>query len=281
MIVNGTWLLAYLLRILIMYWSLKGIREHFHEKHFPIYSIELQFFLIPGLTSLCVNILLNLIMFRANESGGQEFLFDTYPVLRLFMPFMFALSLLSLVYGVKLFQDMILLNRERSSRVILENQITSMQLIPKEKGTQELFHYVAGFHETIGGLEYRFHSENIVVDALLNMKYHEIMVNMPDLRLETDDLLFPDTFAIQSYDTGIIVGNALDNAVRACKKLKAEKPEAEIYIKLSSFQKRNMFFLEVENSFNGILILEKSQEFPISDKEHGEWHGTVQYKIRG
>mgnify|MGYP002512451959 FL=1 len=212
-------------------------------------------------------------MFRANESGGQEFLFDTYPVLRLFMPFMFALSLLSLVYGVKLFQDMILLNRERSSRVILENQITSMQLIPKETGTQELFHYVAGFHETIGGLEYRFHSGNIVVDALLNMKYHEIMVNMPDLRLETDDLLFPDTFAIQSYDTSIIVGNALDNAVRACKKLKAEKPEAEVYIKLSSFQKRNMFFLEVENSFNGILILEKSQEFPISDKEHGEWHG--------
>ena len=69
------------------------------------------------------------------------------------------------------------------------------------------------------------------------------------------------------------MGNALDNAVRACKKLKEEKPEAEVYIKLSSFQKRNMFFLEVENSFNGTLILEKSWEFPVSDKEQGESHG--------
>ena len=194
------------------------------------------------------------------------------------------------------------MNRERSSRVVLENQIKSMQeyieeirrvqsgirgmkhdlkntlavimqLTPKERGTEELCHYLAGFNETMGSLEYRFHSGNTVVDALLNMKYHEVTLTIPDLRLETDGLLFPDTFAIQSYDLSIIVGNALDNAVRACKKLKEEKPEAKVYIKLSSFQKRKMFFLEVENSFNGKLILEKSQEFPVSDKEIGESHG--------
>ena len=302
LIVNGTWLLNYMIRILIMYKSLKSIREHFHEKHFPIHSVEVQFLLIPGLTSLCISILLNLIMFRTSERGGQEFLFDIYPVLRLFMPFMLALSLLSILYGVKLFQDMILLNRERSSRVVLENQIKSMQeyieeirrvqsgirgmkhdlkntlavimqLTPKERGTEELCHYLAGFNETMGNLEYRFHSGNTVVDALLNMKYHEVTLTIPDLRLETDGLLFPDTFAIQSYDLSIIVGNALDNAVRACKNLKEEKPEAEVYIKLSSFQKRKMFFLEVENSFNGKLILEKSREFPVSDKEIGESHG--------
>ncbi len=309
LIVNGTWLLAYLIRILIMYWSLKSIREHFHEKYFSIHSVELQFLLIPGLTSLCISILLNLIMFRTSEGGGQEFLFDIYPALRLFMPFMLALSLLSILYGIKLFQDMILLNRERSSRVVLENQIKSMQeyieetkrvqagirsmkhdlkntlavimqLIPEEKGNEELYQYLSGFNETMGGLEYRFHSGNTVVDALLNMKYHEIMFSIPDLRLETDGLIFPDSFAIQGYDTGIIVGNALDNAVRACKKLKEEKPEAEVYIKLSSFQKRNMFFLEVENSFNGTLILEKSWEFPVSDKEQGDSHGMGLVNIK-
>ena len=65
---------------------------------------------------------------------------------------------------------------------------------------------------------------------LLNMKYHEVTLTIPDLRLETDGLLFPDTFAIQSYDLSIIVGNALDNAVRACKKLKEEKPVKRKFI---------------------------------------------------
>ena len=101
---------------------------------------------------------------------------------------------------------------------------------------------------------------------------------------------------IEGYDMGIVVGNALDNGVRACEKLKMEKPEAEIYIKLSSFQRRNMFFLEVENSFDGKLLLEKSSEFPVSDKEQGElhgmglanikyaaekYHGAVQWEVRG
>lgn len=56
LIVNGIWILAYFIRILILYFSLKGIRESFHENQFPIHSVELQFLLIPGLTSLCINI---------------------------------------------------------------------------------------------------------------------------------------------------------------------------------------------------------------------------------
>ncbi len=325
LIVDVVWILAYLIRILIMYLSLKRIRDCFNERHFCIHSVELQFLLIPGLTSLSISILLNLIMFRVGEGGRQEFLFDVYPVLRLFLPVMLVLSLLSILYGVKLFQDMILLNRERNRRVVLEKQIKSMQeymeetrrvqsgirsmkhdmkntlavimqLTSNEKGKEELSHYLSGFNQTVSSLEYRFHTGNTVVDALLNMKYHEIMFAIPDLKVDTDELLFPDMFTIESYDMGIIVGNALDNAIEACKKLKMEKPEEMVYVKLSSYQKRTMFFLEVENNFNGTLILDRTSEFPISDKEHGEihgmglanikyaaekYHGAVEWEVRG
>lgn len=302
LIVNVIWILTYLIRILVMCLSLKSIRESFQEKNFHIHSVELQFLMIPGLTSLCISILLNLIMFRIGEGGKQEFLFDTYPALRLFMPVMLVLSLLSILYGVKLFQDMILLNRERNSCAVLEKQIKSMQeyieetkrvqsgirsmkhdmkntlavimeLTSNGEGKEELYHYLSGFNQTMSSLEYRFHTGNTVVDALLNMKYHEVMSAIPDLKIDTDGLLFPDTFSIQSYDIGIIVGNALDNAVDACKKLKMEKPEEEVYIKISSFQRRKMFFLEIENTFNGKLLVEKSSEFPVSDKDYGEIHG--------
>ena len=302
MIADGIWILAYSIRILIMGFSLKRIRENFHERHFCIHSAELQFLLIPGLSSLCVSILLDLIMFRTDEGGREEFLFDAYPALRLFMPVMLLLSLMSILYGAKLFQDMVLLNRERNSRAVLERQIKSMQeymeetrrvqsgirsmkhdmkntlavimrLAPEGEGKEELSRYLSGFHESMAALEYRFHTGNTVADALLNRKYHEAMAAMPDLKIDADRLLFPKTFAVEGYDTGIIVGNALDNAADACRKLKIQQPKAEIYIKLSSYERRNMFFLEVENSFSGKLLVESWSEFPVSDKEQGEIHG--------
>lgn len=309
LIVNGIWILAYFIRILILYFSLKGIRESFHENQFPIHSVELQFLLIPGLTSLCINILLNLVMFRVGEEGQQEFLFDIYPVLRWFMPVLLGLSLLSVVYGVKLFQDMVLLNRERSSRIVLEKQIESMQeyieeikrvqsglrsmkhdmkntfsvimqLISREEGKEELCRYLSGFNQAVSNLEYRFQTGNTVVDALLNMKYHEALLEMPDLKLDAGELLFPGTFSIESYDIGIIVGNALDNAIDACRKLKMEKPEEKVYVKLSSFQRRKMIFLEVENTFNGNVVMEKTSEFPVSDKDQKEIHGVEMANIK-
>ncbi len=325
LMVDGIWVLAYVVRVLVLYLSLTCIRERFHEKHLSVHSVELQFLLIPGLTSLGISILLNLMMFRTGEGGREEFLFDIYPALRLFMPVLLGMSLLSILYGVKLFQDMILLNRERSSRAVLETQIKSMQeymeetkrvqervrsmkhdmkntlavimqLAAQGEGGEGLYSYLSGFQQAMSSLEYRFHTGNAVVDALLNRKYYEIKSVLPDLRFDTDELIFPDTFMIEGYDMGIVVGNALDNGVRACEKLKMEKPEAEIYIKLSSFQRRNMFFLEVENSFDGKLLLEKSSEFPVSDKEQGElhgmglanikyaaekYHGAVQWEVRG
>lgn len=302
LIVDGVWVLAYLVRILILYGALKSIRDHFREKYDRIHSVELQFLLIPGLTSLGISVLLNLILFRVDEDGGQEFLFDVYPVLRLFLPLLLALSLLSILYGVKLFQDMMLLNRERNSRAVLEQQVKSMQeymeetrrvqaglhrmkhdmkntlavimqLSSQEEGKEELYRYLAGFRQTMDGLEYRFHTGNTVVDALLNRKYHEARGTIPDLELDAEGLLFSDPFAVSGYDLGIIVGNALDNAVRACRKQKAEQPEAKVYIRLFSFQRRNMFFLEVENSFDGTLILEPASEFPVSDQAQREFHG--------
>ncbi len=327
LIVNVVWILAYLIRIWVIYFSLKSIKKNFSEKQFPIHSTELKFLLIPGLTSLGITVLLNLIMFRVGENGEQEFLFDIYPVLRLFMPIMLVLSLLSILYGVKLFQDMLLLNRERSSRLVLEKQIESIKEYIKEtqrmqsgirsikhdmKNTlsiikqlasenseapnTELYRYISGLSQTMNSLESRFKTGNIIVDCLLNMKYQEAICMIPDLKIDVDNLLFPQTLTVESYDIGIIIGNALDNAIDACKKLKIEKPEADVYIKLSCFHKRAMFFLEVENSFHGKLIQKKCSEFPLSDKESGElhgmglmniknaaekYHGAVKWEVRG
>ena len=43
------------------------------------------------------------------------------------VPAVLLLSFLSILFGVKLFQDMIYWNREKSSRIILEKQVSSLQ----------------------------------------------------------------------------------------------------------------------------------------------------------
>ncbi|MCI9384470.1 MAG: ATP-binding protein, partial [Lachnospiraceae bacterium] len=101
----------------------------------------------------------------------------------------------------------------------------------------------------------------------------EAQERLPDLELDTERLIFPEHLSIQSYDLGILLGNALDNAFAACVKLKSREPEAGIFIRLISFQKGSLFFLRVENSFDGSLIRKPGMEFPMTDKEERELHG--------
>ena len=119
----------------------------------------------------------------------------------------------------------------------------------------------------------RFRTGNTVADTLLNMKYHEAVRDMPDLRMDADKLLLPQGIQIHSYDIGVILGNAADNAIEACRKLKAKEPGADAFIRISSLQKGNLLILKVENSFDGRLVLKAKEEFPVTDKADRKSHG--------
>lgn len=49
------------------------------------------------------------------NDGGAELLFDRYPVLLFLVPLILLLSLFSILCGVRLFQDMMNLNREKAA----------------------------------------------------------------------------------------------------------------------------------------------------------------------
>lgn len=296
--VNGMWILIYGFRVLILHVSLSSIRKQFPERPPSIHPAELQYLLLPALTAFCIHLLLSLILFRSDSRGGELFLFDLYPVLRLFVPILLLLSLISVLYGVRLYQRMVVLRQDQSRRAVLEEQLKSMQeylqeerrvqsgirsmkhdmkntvsvimqlakKIPENQNT-ELEQYLSELEQSLQELDYRFHTGSAVVDALLNMKYHKAVQQISGLHLQADALLFPEAFHISGYDAGVIIGNALDNALEACKEYLDESPDAEVYIKLSSFQRRNLFFIEAENSFHGRLICPKGAEFPSSTRK--------------
>ena len=298
--IAGTQLLQYAAIALLLYFSLKKIVRDFHEKDYGINRTELLFILTPAAVGLMICMLLRIIMITV-EDNVPKMLYDRYPVLIVVLPAILLLSLLSILYSVKLFQDMICWNREKSGRIVLKKQISSLQEHMEEmeriyscirgmkhdmkntisviqrlsagEGNGELEEYLSELNRGLEKLEVRFKTGNTVVDTLLNMKYHEAVRDVPDLKMNADKLMLPQGLEIHSYDIGVILGNAVDNAMEACRKLRAKEPEADAFIRLCSLQKGNLLILKVENSFDGRLVRRQQEEFPITDKADKSSHG--------
>ena len=285
--------------LVLLYFALRKIIRSFSDKDYRIQRTELYFLLVPGTVGLLVCLLLRTIMITI-ENDMPKLLCDRYPILSIIVPAILILSLLSILYAVKTFQNMIVLNREKNSRIILEKQIGSMQEHMEEmehiysgirsmkhdmkntlavimelagKDETELQTYLSEINKGFEQLEFRFRTGNTVADVLLNMKYHEAVRTIPDIEIDAERLLFSENMHIQSYDIGVIIGNALDNAIEACRKLKAEQQDAETFIRISSFTRGKMFFIEVENSFNGKVRRKKQSEFPVTEKSDNRAHG--------
>lgn len=293
--------------LLVFYFVLKQIVRNFVEKDYYFQRKELLFILTPSMVGLLMCFMLRTIMFVI-ENDIQILIYEKYPHFKLLIPAILLLSLFSIIYSVKLFQNMIDLNREKNSRVILEKQIEStqehlkemehiyagirglkhdmkntlaviMQLVSKNENTI-LQAYLSDMNQSFDRMDFEFKTGNTVVDILLNVKYNEILRVAPKIKLNTEALLFPNNLQIQSYDIGVILGNALDNAITACKKLKEENQSAELFIRLCSFQKGQMFFVEAENSFNGKIIQTSQSIFPLTDQQDKKTHGMGLLNIK-
>ena len=294
----------------LMYVLLKKIIRTFQEKDRRLHRTELLFLLTPGITGLLICLLLRIIIFTV-ESSALELFYDNYPLLVLVVPVIMLLCMMSICKRVKLFQDMIRLNRERNGRVILERQIGSMQehvaeierlysgirnirhdmrntlaivmrLAVENGGDEkgELDAYLTELNQTLDKLELRYRTGNTVVDTLLNMKYHELQGTMPECKLDAEQLIFPAGLVIHSYDFGVILGNALDNAMEACKRLYYQGSGENLFIRLSSFRRGNQFFIEIANSFDGKIIRRGEKEFPETNKADKKLHGMGLYHIK-
>lgn len=289
--------------LVLMGLALGRIVTDFGEKDVPTGRAELQFILLPALAGLVLCILLRVIMITVEEDI-PVLLYQKYPPLALLLPAILLLSLLSILQGVRARRELLNLGREKNSRMLLEKQVEEMQTHMREqerlysdrknirhdmknilsvigslaeqenpRESRELQEYLGALGQTMEELELPFHTGNQVVDALLSRKFREAQEILPGLELDVQRLILPSTVRVRSYDLGILLGNALDNAFAACVKLRCQEPEAELFIRLISFQRGELLFLRVENSFDGRVIRKPGAEFPATDKQERELHG--------
>ena len=262
-------------------------------------------YLLPAAASVMTAMLIRLLILTV-ENGNVVVLYERYPELYLIVPFLAVLLLFSNLFSFEMFQKMIGLQQERAEKLVLENQVTSLQnsiaqmemiydgvravkhdmknhmLIlqtllheqnPAHDISSEIERYFQNMYTSVEQLDNRVHTGNPVSDAVINSKFQYAKKIIHGIRLDADKFIVPDTISVEAYDIGIILSNGLDNAIEACQKLRQAEPEENTYISIRSFWKGKMYFIEIENSFDGLLQMNANRDLPCSTKPDSDAHG--------
>lgn len=297
----------------LLYFTIKSITKNYFYKDHSLCKKELLFILSPSVTYLLISIFIKVIM--VNVYGETNtLLYDKNPIVFVLVPSISIVSLCSIIFGINLFQNVIRLNEEKRNRIIIEKQITNMQAHIKEidslydgiRGmkhdmknsifvmkqlmekmgldlsdkTLEINKYLVGMEQTINKLDFRFLTGNPVTDVVINDKYIEASKQIEGLEIEFDGFIFPSDLQISVFDIGVILINALDNAIEACNKMKQKCTDIKTFIHLRSFRRGKLFFIELENSFDGELIFDEFSDLPVTSKREKDLHGIGLKNIR-
>ena len=139
------------------------------------------------------------------------------------------------------------------------NNIT--QYVKKQNNTdvEELNNYIRNMEETVSRLDFGYQTGNPITDIIIHQKKQE--ADRAGVKFSVD-FSYPKELQIDVYDIGVILNNALENAIEAAAWLNRNK-----YVSLHSYVKGNLFFVEVENSFDGKVIWEDGGIVPMTTKQ--------------
>ena len=286
--------------LLSVYFSI--ISRKFVRKDYQFRIHEYAFLILPSAATLCISITLKTLIVIV-ENGTTTTVFDKIPATMFWVPFICLLLLGVVIASVMLFQKLIQLSEEERKRSILENQMIQMQREMEEiqdiyadmrglrhdmrghlesiaavirrtsgKDREELDNYIEKMETTVSRLDFAYRTGNPITDVILHQKKQE--AEKQNISFEAE-FIYPDKQQIDVYDIGIVLNNALENAIEAGSTVSGKKS-----ISLRSYMKGNLFFIEVENDFGGEIIFDSETGLPVSSKEDKKLHGLGMENIQ-
>lgn len=155
----------------------------------------------------------------------------------------------------------------------MKNHIITLKSIYKN-GKQELFdEYTDKILFEICDNKIFSHSDNFIIDSILNYKLQELNGLQVSIKL---DISIPQNLNVLAYDLTVILGNLLDNAITAIKQTKNDKK-----LSLCMHITKGSLVVLIDNSYNGRLnfLGEKFRTTKISKENHGIGLENVQNTI--
>lgn len=300
--------LMLLLSSAVMIVSTRKLANGGHRNMQGIPRSELYYLLTPALAAIVYSIFTGAARLLINNTVFVDWATWDDPLqsltLYFMIPFLAAAFLLCILYAYTIYQKLVSYVEEKQRAVILENQVEQMQGhireieelytgirsmrhdmqnylfdiksllaaqgIDVEENGSELAGYFSGIGTTLDTLNYSIHTGHAVTDVVINGKARRAKDR--GIRFDSE-FRFPTGYGIDAFDLSIILNNSLDNALEACETLLEQNPEAGVYIKIKSYCKNNMFLMEVENSYDGVLLGAKDGAAPQTRKKDSSQHG--------
>ena len=233
---------------------------------------------------------------QAYENDTKYYIWNTHIGYRGFVAAYQVISFLAIVAGIMSYQWIKASQEDELQRAVLAEQVKDMKdhvgkveelyqgirgmkhdinnhiLVLEdllERGNEkEAEEYLSDMRGNYEDIEFSVKSGNPVTDVILAENQKKAQEKGVDFFCRFG---FPENGNISTYDISVILGNILSNAIEAAADSKEKK------VQLSSMMRNQIYFIEVKNSFDGVLDIDEDTGLPLSTKIKGEGHG---YGIR-
>lgn len=272
-------------------------------------SQGLWFLMLTPIIGMAFDVLWRITFFR--RIGAEvEFLYDKHGSMYVVVPAIALLCLICTVFSRKIYSELMQSEEQKNNLLFYKQQLSDMtehvreleqlydgirgmrhdinnyvadmeQLMQvgaqsgqiPEQVRQEAGQYLQSMQRAASGLTMQFSTGNPVTDVILNRKGQ--ICGQEQICME-GDLLYPDNLGIEVFDLGILLNNALDNAIEACRKIPVSDGR---FICFRGYVKGKMFFLVIENTCNVNCVRVENGELR-STKENQRAHGLGMSNMR-
>lgn len=165
--------------------------------------------------------------------------------------------------------------KTKSFRHDVKNHITVIKELLQRGQPEQALSYMEDMEGMAEELAFPCSTNNPVADILLGNKLGLAKSMGIDVRCS---LSLPHPCLVRDIDFGIILSNALDNAICACKHIEGG---SEKYIRVMGRIQGDFIFLEVENSFQGDDKFREGTGLSNIKAVAEKYHGTMSAKTQG
>ena len=252
---------------------------------------------------MAFDVMLRCLFFTRN-GAEYDFIYDKHVGMYAIIPLMNFLCLLSIVYSTKIYKELMQAEAEKNRMLFYKQQLSDMtehvqdmerlydgirsmrhdmnnciadmeQLFYADKDA-EAGKYLYRMKNALDALTFRYNTGNPVTDVVMNRKWQECESAGIEL---TSEFIYPERLGIEAFDLGILLNNALDNAIEACRKCAGKQI---LHIRVRSYQKGRMFFIHMENDCeNSVLLQPKMPSGLLVTTKADKWlHGIGMQNMR-
>ncbi|MDE6389089.1 MAG: ATP-binding protein [Lachnospiraceae bacterium] len=308
----------------LIYIVLRCYRRYMNGTVEEISRQGIWFLMLTPIVGMSFDVAWRIIFYR--QQGTEiDFLYERHGSMYLVVPVTAVLCLMCTIFSRKIYSELMEAEEQKSNLLFYKQQLSDMtahvkdmeQLYDGVRGMRhdinnyvadmeqllqmstesgqlsedvrkEAGQYLRSMQQAASELFLQFSTGNPVTDVILNRK--GLVCAQEQITLE-GDLIYPVQLAIEAFDIGILLNNALDNAIEACRRV-AEGQKR--FIRFRGYVKGRMFFLVVENSCDEKSVRSEHGRLRTTKPDadaHGlgmnnmrscveKYYGTMQYEVK-